>query len=229
MGHDAATRLRVASLVLIALIGTWLGHAAEYGMAAGWRGVELGLWGQAHAYMVPAAAVLVGASFVLALRLAAVARRARLRAERLWRELRSGVRDTAPVGGARPASAEPHPLGLFAAVGLAQVGLYLLQENVEALVSGLPAPGFGAMAGAHWTASLVQVTFAAWLTLGWVVACRLLHRRSVAVARIEAIVRAIRRRRRDAPQPDPPEPHAPTSTWRPRARSARAPPGLIAA
>ncbi|HEX6539007.1 MAG TPA: hypothetical protein VF155_07495 [Candidatus Dormibacteraeota bacterium] len=229
MGHDVLARLRFASLVLLALIGTLFGHAVEYGIAAGWRGVEMGLWGPAHSYMVPAAAILVAVSFLLALRIASAARLARRRADRLWLELRGGVRDGAPAEVRRRIAAEPHPLGLFIGVGLAQVTLYLLQENIEAVVSGLPAPGFGAISGAHLTAPLVQLTFAAWLTLAWVTVSRLLRRRVAALDRIESVFRAIRRRRRLVLETPPIEQAAPASCWSPGVCGARAPPSVIAA
>lgn len=226
MRHRVSLRLRVASLILLALTGTWLGHGVEYGLVAGWRGVGQGLWGPLHSYMLPAAALLTLAAFCLALRLAALARAARAQAALLWRRLKKGVRGgcSLPEPGAR---AEPRPIPLFLAIAAAQVGLYLLQENLEAAIAGAPAPGLGAIGGVHWAAPLVQVAVAAWLTLGWLLVFRAVCRRTRAVEKIEAVFRAITRRRRTLMLAA----HAPlaaASARVARVQRARAPPVLIA-
>jgi hypothetical protein len=196
MPNGMSLRLRVTSLVVLALAGTWLGHGVEYGLVAGWRGIALGLWGPLHSYMLPAAVLLVLAAFVAALRLAAVARAARCRARLLWQHLKRGVRCGAAVAPRPEAPAEPHPLVLSLALGLAQTGLYLIQENVEAVVAGAPPPGLDAVGGAHWAAPLVQVAVAGWLTLGWLAVVRGVRRRTDAVQRVEEVLRAVCRRRR---------------------------------
>jgi hypothetical protein len=190
-----STRLRFTSLVVLALLGTWLGHGVEYGLVAGLHGVVLGLTGPLHSYMLPAALFLSLGTFALALRVAAVARATRQRADRLWRLLRRGVRHE-PAQIAPTVGCEPHPFGLVAVLALAQTALYLAQENVEAAVQGAPAPGLGAVTGAHWTAPIVQLAFATWLALGWLVCTRILRRRHRAIARLEAVLHALARRRR---------------------------------
>lgn len=222
MRIGVSARLRLSSLVLLALIGTWLGHAVEYGLVAGWHGVALGLSGPVHSYMLPAGLLLVLATYIAGSRLAAVARAARLRAERLWRQLRRGVRITPAV--ALRANAEPHPFGLLFGIAAAQIGLYLLQENAEAVMAGTPAPGLGAITGAHWTASLVQLAFAAWLTLGWLLLTRRLRTPAEAAARIEAVLRAINRRRGHAELHPSAHPAAAAPSWEAAPRAARAPP-----
>lgn len=222
------TRLRFTSLVVLALIGTWLGHGVEYGLVAGWHGVALGLWGPLHSYMLPAALLLSSAAFALAVRAAAMARAARQRTDRLWRLLRRGVRHE-PQPRPAPTGSEPHPVVLAVAVAVAQVGLYVLQENAEAALQGAPAPGFGAITGAHWTAPVVQLAFAAWLTLGWLVCHRRLRRREHEVECLETVLRAIARRR-DRPENRPlPAPAALPSPRATAPRASRAPPALAAA
>ena len=222
------TRLRFTSLVVLALVGTWLGHGVEYGLIAGWHGVALGLWGPLHSYMLPTALLLSAASFVLAVRAAAAADAARQRADRLWRLLRRGLRHQ-PEPLTAPAGREPHPFVLGAAVAVAQIGLYVLQENVEAALQGSTAPGLGAVSGAHWSAPLVQVAFAAWLTLGWLACHRLLRRREQVVAELAAVLRAIARRRsRPGSRPRPAAARL-ASPCAARPRAARAPPALAAA
>lgn len=198
---NLSARLPLTSLVLVALIGTWLGHAIEYGVVAGWRGVELGLWGPLHSYMGPAALLLLVAAFALSLRVAALAAAAQRRAEVLWRQLRHGMRDDVTPSSATASLpwTESHGIALFLIIAGAQVVLYLVQENVEAALAGAPAPGVGAITGAHWTAPLVQVAVASCLTLGWLVASRLLRRRLEAGDRIEALFSVIARGRRRLP------------------------------
>lgn len=228
MRTTLSTRLRFTSLVVLALIGTWLGHGVEYGLVAGWHGVALGLWGPLHSYMLPAALVLSAATFAFAVHVAAVAHAARQRADRLWRLLRRGVRHE-PQPRPTAARSEPHPLILVVTLAVAQVGLYVLQENAEAALQGAPAPGFGAITGVHWTAPIVQLAFAAWLTLGWLVCDRLLHRREHDVERLETVLLAIARRRGRPENRPLPAPAALSSPWTAAPRAARAPPALAAA
>src|SRR5207245_8812538 len=66
-------------------------------------------------------------------------------------------------------SAPARMAALWLPVALLQIGLYLIQENVEAVVAGSPAPGLGAVWGAHWAAPLVHAGVAlllAVLTVG---------------------------------------------------------------
>lgn len=227
MRSTLSTRLRFTSLVVLALIGTWLGHGVEYGLIAGWHGVALGLWGPLHSYMLPAALVLSGSAFALAMRVAAAAGAARQRADRLWRLLRRGLRHQ-PHRQLAPTRGDPNPFVLVVAIAIAQVGLYLLQENVEAALQGAPAPGVGAITGAHWTAPFVQLAFAAWLTLGWLVCHRILRRHERAVERLETVLIAIARRRGRPENRPVPAPPALSSPWAAAPRAARAPPTIAA-
>lgn len=222
-----STRLRFTSLVVLAMAGTWLGHGVEYGLVAGWHGVALGLWGPLHSYMLPAALLLSAAAFALAVRVVAAAHAARQRADRLWRVLRRGV-GYEPEPPMAQKGSEPHPFVLVVAVAIAQVVLYLLQENVEATLQGAPAPGLGAVTGVHWTAPIVQLVFAAWLTLGWLVCHRLLRRRERAVETLAAVLLAIARHRGRPENRPLPRTAALPSPWVAAPRAARAPPAPAA-
>lgn len=229
MRTGVSARLRVTSLVVLALAGTWLGHGVEYGLVAGWRGVALGLWGPLHSYMLPVALLLSAAAFALALRISALAQAARQRSDQLWRRLRRGVRGNERTRNPAVIASDPRPFVLAFALAASQICLYLIQENVEAALAGAPAPGFGAVAGAHWTAALVQVAFAFWLSLGWLLCHRALQRREREVSRLEALIHAIsRRRRRPDVRPIPPA-AAPASPWSSLPRVGRAPPLASAA
>lgn len=222
-----AARLRFSSLAVLVLIGTWLGHAIEYGVVAGWRGFDLGISGPLHSYMLPAAVCLTVASFLVALRLTALARRTRRQCELLRRRLRGAVRehDSLPDrSGAAERAVEAHGLVVLAAVGAAQLCLYLIQENAEAVAAGAPAPGLGAISGVHWAAPLVHLAVASVLTLAWLAGCRLLRGRIAALAAVTAFVAAILRRLGRATAAAVPASAVAVSSWLPPARAPRAPP-----
>lgn len=221
-----ARRLRFTSLALLALIGTWLGHGFEYGLIAGWRGVALGLWGPVHSYMLPAACLLLLGSFLLSLHILAVAEATQRRAAELWRGLRRGIRRAPDT---HVSTAAPRPLALFSGMAAGQLALYLIQENVEASVAGATVPGLGAVTGAHWSAPLVQVALAAWLTLGWLVCHRLLRRGERALLRLEAALHVMLRRRRNRTLLTLPTGPAAPTPWSPPSSGARAPPALSTA
>ena len=86
---------------------------------------------------------------------------------------------------------------------MAQIVLYVVQENVEAVASGHPAPGMAAITGIHWAAPFVHLYVALLLACVVRICQVLLHRREVVVERIEALVLAMVRRRHDvAPRID---------------------------
>jgi len=191
-------RLRLAASggVFLALTGAWLGHEFEYLRVWGVAGLERGLVGSMHAYMLPVglvfaglAALFAGGAWIrwqqLALRLdrAALAFRAALSGKRVT--LEPVVRDfIRPSWGSRI-------LVLGAALAILQIGLYLLQENVEALIVGATAPGFGAITGVHWAAPLIQLDIALTLLTAVAFVQNRLQARAAAIASLELFVRAI--------------------------------------
>ena len=201
-------RFAASSGVLLALIGLFIGHTLEYLRVWGPQGVVASMTNPVHAYMLPVAGVLVVLSAVFAFRLARAWRalnqrldRAAADVRRMWRgragEIRSGL---------EPRST---PVTRVAAIWLplaaAQVALYLVQENIEAVAQSQPAPGFGAITGIHWAAPLVHL-YVSLLLACLVRICQVLfHRREIVVERVESLLRAIRRRfRAPAPSLTPP-------------------------
>ncbi len=181
--------------MLLALVGVWVGHAAEYVRTGGRALAAPGLPGAVHLYMLPVAGVLlllaaVGAAGLWRSWVALSWRMARARAgiEAVWR----GRRPVHPV----PEAGSLPPFGcrlaaLWPALGTVQVALYLLQENLEALSSGMPMPGLGPVTGVHWAAPLVHLTVALVLAVAAAAVLALFRRRARVVAVSERLLRAL--------------------------------------
>jgi hypothetical protein len=188
--------------VVLALVGVWLGHSVEYMRVGGVAGLGDALLHSLHVYMLP-----VG--MLLALLAAAVA----VRGVRLWlglgRQL-AGLRlavawalrgrrdavDAPRAGGGRPV--EPRVVAgrgtrqvaaWWLPLTALQIGLYLFQENVEAVVGGAPAPGLGAVTGVHALAPVVHAAIALVLCAAVALASRLLRGRVALVERVAALLR----------------------------------------
>jgi len=187
-------RLAASSGAALALLGVWLGHTLEYARLAGLGGLRQELVGSVHWYMAPAG---------LALALGAAA--GAVRAVRLWTALGRQLDWTrrAIAGAWRGKAGRPLPpapvkrrppvglslTGLWLALTTAQIGLYLVQENVEAAAAGLPRPGLGAVSGVHWAAPLIHAGVALLVSCAAVAVHRLLQRRTRAVDRTCALLR----------------------------------------
>src|SRR5579864_1359584 len=193
-------RVRVAasSGVLLALAGLFIGHTLEYLRVWGPQGVVASMTNPVHAYMLPVAGVLVVLSAVFAFRLArawqALNRRldsAAAGVRRIWRGGSGGV-SGGPLPGSTPGT---RLAAIWLPLVAAQVVLYVVQENIEAVARSQPAPGLGPITGIHWAAPLVHV-YVSLLLACLVRICQVLfHRREVVVERVEALLRAIVRRR----------------------------------
>jgi hypothetical protein len=144
-------------LVLLAFIGTWIGHTVEYLRVEGSTGLVRTMLSPVHLYMLPLGVTLLvlalvgGMSWLNSLNVLA----GRLR--QLRRAVTRGRR-LAPRQ-LEPASAD-HLCSLWLVLGLAQLALYLLQENLESLPGGLRAPGLGVALGQHWAAGPIQLVVA---------------------------------------------------------------------
>ncbi len=188
--------------MLLALVGLFIGHTVEYLRVWGLAGIVESITNPVHAYMLPVAGALVVLGAVFAFRLARAWQalndrldRAAAGVRRIWRgraDSGAGARSPRSTPGTRLAA-------IWLPLAAAQIALYLVQENVEAVARSQPAPGLGAISGIHWAAPLVHLYVS--LLLACVVRiCQVLfHRREVAVERVEALLRAIVRRRRSAP------------------------------
>lgn len=201
-------QLLVGGFVALALVGLWLGHTAEYVRVLGTGGLTTELTGSVHAYMLPLGAVLavaaaVGGAWIWRWWVALGARLDRARA--MATSLLRGQRPTTaePIGDSTQSNSPSFAAGVLAAwpaLALLQIALYLVQENVEALAGGAPAPGFGAITGVHALAPLVHAGVALVLVLAGAGLLRLLQRRALELAVVEAVVRALLRRWRGLPQ-----------------------------
>lgn len=197
----AHRRLRVASAcVLLAFTGLWIGHTLEYLRVWGTAGLAGSMTNPVHAYMLPVAGVLATLGALLGLRVLgawrALNRRLDLAAARLRRLWRGGAAEGGEARQARP-SPGTRLVALWLPLATAQIVLYVVQENVEAIARAQPAPGLGAITGIHWAAPLVHL-YVSLLLASLVRICEvLLHRRATVVERVEALLRAVARRRRN--------------------------------
>ncbi len=198
MIQDRRARVAASGGVLLALIGLFISHTLEYLRVWGPQGVVDSMTNPVHAYMLPVAGVLVVLSAVFAFRLARAWQALNLRLDRaaagvrrLWRGGPGGVAANRQPG----STAGTRLTAIWLPLAAAQIVLYLVQENIEAMARSQPAPGLGAVTGIHWAAPLVHL-YVSLLLACLVRICQVLfHRREVVVERVEALLRAIVRRR----------------------------------
>jgi hypothetical protein len=192
-------RVAASGGVLLAFVGVFIGHTLEYLRVWGPAGVVASMTNPVHAYMLPVAGMLLLLSAVFALRLARAWQalnerldRAAAGMRRIWR----GRTDQVSVAMERRSSPSTRLVAIWVPLAAAQIALYLVQENVEAVASSRPAPGLGAITGIHWAAPLVHLYVSLLLACVVRICQVLLHRREVAVERVEALLRAMVRRLR---------------------------------
>jgi hypothetical protein len=194
-------RLAASASVLLAFIGLWIAHTLEYLRVWGGAGIVGSVTNPVHAYMLPLLGVLAVLGALYGLRLWRAWQALNDRLERAVLGLRSVWRGQDSTASAPPTL--PSPVARLAAIWLplasAQLVLYLIQENVEAIARAQPAPGLGAVTGIHWAAPLVHLYVSFLLACGTRICQVLLHRREVVVARVEALLRVAVRHRRSAP------------------------------
>jgi hypothetical protein len=198
----AKRQARVAALgcVLLAFVGLWVGHTLEYLRVWGTAGLVDSMTNPVHAYMLPLAAVLavLGALFGLRLYRAWQALNDRLDAaaagmRRIWRG-HAGEIPPARQGRTSPAA---RLAAIWLPLAAAQIVLYLIQENVEAMARAQAAPGFGAVTGIHWAAPFVHLYVSLLLACGVRICQIVLRRRAIVVERVEAMLRAATRQVRE--------------------------------
>jgi hypothetical protein len=201
-------RLAVTAAVLAALVGEWLGHSLSYFRVAGLAGLQAGLTAGVHEYMAPLGIALLFAAAAGATMWArawmALGRRLDSSAAAI-RRLRRGQPGGSPVGnegaahwGASPRTPAPswaaRVLALAAPMAALQCVLYLLQENLERALHGLPVGSLAPLLDAHGAAAWIQVAVALVMATVLVAAMRLRRTRAAAAALYERIVRALWRR-----------------------------------
>jgi hypothetical protein len=201
-------RLTASLLALLGLTGVWLGHALEYLRVWGSAGVGQALVGPAHVYMLPLGLVLVIAAALMARhawsswhRLARRCDRAALALKQARRGRRPPLERDPPIEA--PPSWEARILSLGAMLAFAQVCLYLLQENLEALAAGRAAPLLGVITGVHWAAALIQLDVAFVVLAVVTLLLRRFRSRIVVVAALESLLRVLRATLRPPPAPRP--------------------------
>jgi hypothetical protein len=192
-------RIAAPGVVLLALVGLFVGHTLEYLRVWGAEGIVASMTNPVHAYMLPVAGVLLALSAIFAFRLARAWQklndrldRAATGVRRIWRG-RTADAPSAPIPGSTPGT---RLVALWLPLATAQIALYLVQENLEAAARSQPAPGWGSITGVHWAAPLIHLYVAALLACVVRICEILFRRRQVAVERVEAMLRAAIRRRR---------------------------------
>ncbi len=190
-------RFAASGAVLLAFVGVFIGHTLEYLRVWGPAGVVASMTNPVHAYMLPVAGVLVVFGAVFALRLARAWRGLNQRLDSAVAGMRSIWRGRSDAAVAAQSSSTPGTrlIAIWLPLAAAQIALYVVQENVEAIASSRPAPGLGAISGIHWAAPLVHLYVALLLACAVRISQVLFHRREVAVERVEALLSAMVRRR----------------------------------
>jgi hypothetical protein len=190
-------RMAAASSVVLAFVGLCIGHTLEYVRVWGLDGLVTSVTSPLHAYMLPVAGALAVLCALFALRVVRAWRalndrldRAATGLRRIWRGQAAGV----PVEPPRSSSPAVRLVAIWLPLAAAQIALYLVQENVEAVARSQTAPGWGALSGIHWAAPFVHLYVSLLLACGLRICQILLRRRATVVERVEALLRvAIRR------------------------------------
>ena len=157
---------------LTALVGAWLGHFFEYARVAGWHAGVSAMTDSAHIYFFPAGAALI----TLVLAVGAGAARAWARLGRRLRRAQAGMwaRPARPLEPPEPGEPGPRVTprvglpGLWCLLAVLQIAVWVLQENLETVSSGRPAPLLGVVGGSHWLAPVVQAEVALILATAYV-------------------------------------------------------------
>ncbi len=151
-----------------------------------------------HAYMLPLAAVLLLLGAAWAVRLVTTWRGLQDRLDHAAAALHSIWRGAPAVASRAPGRSSPvtRLAAIWLPLFVAQIVLYLVQENIEAIARAQPAPGLGAITGIHWAAPIVHAYVALILACAVRIGQVLLHRRTVVVERVEALLRVLVKRTR---------------------------------
>jgi hypothetical protein len=230
MAEPRWVRLTASLAVLLGLTGVWLGHALEYLRVWGTEGIDRALVGSAHVYMLPLGLVLATGAALAARRAWSTWQQLARRLDRAASMLRRALRGERPeIDHMRAVESPPswgaRMLSLGAALACAQISVYVVQENLEALALHQPAPLLGAVTGIHWAAALIQLDLAFLLLAAAVFVLRRFRSRVERLQHIERLVRALRAALR--PQPAPrrgPLCFATPDAWLPGYAWARPPP-----
>jgi hypothetical protein len=186
-------RLFAPTVAVLALVGTWVGHSLEYVRVGGRAGLRAELIGSVHVYMLPVGAMLVGLAVADGMGW-----------WRAWQALGRGL-DTARAAVAEafrghrtappPVGVAPSPAARWAALALLlaglQLGLYVLQENLEATAAGRGEPGLRVLLGVHAMAPLLHLGVAAVLAALVTGGGRLLALRAERLCGVRRLLRVL--------------------------------------
>jgi len=181
------------TVAVLALFGTWIGHSLEYLRVGGRAGLRAELVGSVHVYMLPVGAMLIGLAIA-----------GGMGWWRAWQALGRGL-DAARAaladalrghrGAAAPAGVAPSFAARWGALALLltglQVGLYVVQENLEAAAAGRAEPGLGVLLGMHAPAPLVHLGVAALLAAVISGGGRLLRGRAERLRGVSRLLRVL--------------------------------------
>jgi hypothetical protein len=186
---------------------------------AGSAGLQAGLTGGIHGYMIPLGLTLLvgaaaGAAIWVRAWLALSSRRDRATIA-LARIRRGGPdesrRDGAPSDGgvtwrgARAPSCAARIIALATALAIVQVTLYVVQENLERAIDGLPAAGLSPLLDGYGAGAWIQAAIGLLLAVSLVGAMHLLRSKLATVDLSERLVFAMLARAvRDMSSPQPP-------------------------
>jgi hypothetical protein len=204
--RSAHVEVGPAAIFVVALVGAWLSHNLEYLRVWGVHRSAGAALSSLHMYMAPAGAGLLVAA------IGGVHSTVRLtrRLERRLADSRGTSRRATTAERAVDARAgwSFSVSTLVMVVWLLQLCLYLAQENFEASLGHVPAPGLGALTGVHALAPLVHLA----VTLALVTGLCLLRRRVTALA---AALRAVETWLRSCRSVAAVAPPAPGRSWTP--------------
>lgn len=146
-------------LVLMAFVGTWLGHTLEYLRVDGAGGLVRTMTGSVHVYMLPLGLVLLVGAVVGGIGWLKVVTDLADRLQRLRGALYGGRRVDLTTG---PVEAGPAArlCSVWLTLATAQLGLYLVQENLESVAAGRRAAVFGPVLSHHWAAAPIHLAVA---------------------------------------------------------------------
>jgi hypothetical protein len=206
MVSSSRPRLVAPGVAMLAVVGVWLTHTVEYTRLTGSARLAGGALASVHVYMLPAGALLALCAALAGVRCWRAWWALGRRLEGARAALASAWRGRQHPGVPVPPVPEPSDSSRLVALWLPltaiQAALYLLQENVEALVAGQPLPGLGAVTGVHLPVLLVHLAVALVLACAALQVSRRLDRRRGRVAACERLLRAVLRslaRSSDAP------------------------------
>jgi hypothetical protein len=174
-------------VAITAIAGAWIGHFLEYVRVSGWHTASSEMSSSVHLYFFPAGVALMAAVFGCALS----ARQAWILLGQRLRTAEMGLRQPPTDRVQLPSRRVPgrvSVVSLWAVLTLLQLGIWTVQENLETVAAGHPAPLWAVLGGVHWLAPVVQAEVALILAVIYGFGHGYFRRRHGRVVVLEAIV-----------------------------------------